>query len=60
MSSEVGEYKGHPTITLMDAENEDFKMTFGVRKAKLILVHWDDIQRFVGGEKHQPQQKDDF
>jgi hypothetical protein len=39
VSIEISEYKGHPTITLQDDENEKCKITFGVRKAKLILAH---------------------
>ena len=57
MSSEIGEYKGHPTITLRDDADEKAFVTFGVRKAKLILAHWDEIQRFVqGGEKPRNEQ----
>jgi hypothetical protein len=40
----VGEYKGHPTITL-PCNGKGF--TFGLSKAKSILEHIEDIQKFA-------------
>lgn len=37
----IGEYKGHPTIKLPTG------FTFGLKKAKAILDHIEDIKRFV-------------
>ena len=51
MSAETGEYKGHPTLTLRDDNQEKRFITFGVSKAKLILEHLGDIQQFVGGSE---------
>jgi hypothetical protein len=59
VSIEISEYKGHPTITLQDDENEKCKITFGVRKAKLILAHLADIQRFAGRDD-QPEPEPNF
>lgn len=40
----IGEWKGHPTITL---PLDDKGFSFGVRKAQLILTYLEDIQKFV-------------
>ena len=48
MVSQVGEFKGHPTITLMERPGAR-GFTFGIRKAILILQHMEDIQNFVEG-----------
>lgn len=61
MSYELGEYKGYPTIKLIDDEDTNdkkYNMTFGMRKAKLILAHIDAIQKFVAEAKPKP--KEDF
>jgi hypothetical protein len=60
VSIKLDEYKGHPTITLQDDENEKLKITFGIRKAKLILAHLSDIQRFVGNEGNTPEPEPNF
>jgi len=41
----IGEYKGHPTITLPIDGDKGF--SFGVRKAQAILTYLEDIKRFV-------------
>lgn len=40
----IGEYKGHPTITLL---SEDKEFSFGKAKAKLILENIEAIHKFV-------------
>jgi hypothetical protein len=51
MSVEFGEYKGYPTITLKDDNATDernaLKMTFGIKKTKLILDNLDALRKFV-------------
>ena len=42
----VGEYKGHPVISLPLGEN-GYHFTFGLAKAGAILAHITDIERFV-------------
>ena len=42
----VGEYKGHPTLTLPNGSKYGF--TFGLSKAQAILDHLDAIRAFVG------------
>ena len=50
MVAKIGEFKGHKTLILTDgnSEQEDkFPFSFGLKKAKLILQHLDDIKKFV-------------
>jgi hypothetical protein len=50
--SEVSEseYKGNPMIVIRANPDDKFPFQFGIKKAKLILAHMDDIKKFV--EKH--------
>jgi len=47
----IGEYKGNPTISLplggVDKEGNEKLFTFGVKKAKSILEHIEEIKEFV-------------
>ncbi len=49
MVSKIGEYKGSKTISLSEQEASDKypPFSFGVKKAKLILEHIEDIKKFV-------------
>ncbi len=47
---EESEYKGSPVLILKAMEEDRFPFNFGLRKAKLILEHIDDIKKFV--QKH--------
>ncbi len=47
---EESEYKGSPVLILKVSEEDRFPFNFGLRKAKLILDHIEDIKRFV--QKH--------
>lgn len=42
---EIGEYKGHPTLTIPYAGDRAF--TFGVAKAAAIIRHLDALEAFV-------------
>lgn len=48
---EIGEYKGSPTITIHEVDEEGkrkaYPFTFGVKKAKLIVKHIEDIEAFA-------------
>ena len=52
-----GEYKGSPVITIFINENENYKFTFGLGKAKAILTYLDDIKDFV--EEFDSEKKTD-
>jgi dUTPase len=41
------EYKGSPMIILRNSSQDQFPFQFGVRKAKLVLAHIEDIRKFV-------------
>ena len=43
----TGEYKGNKTITLGRDENDRYPFTFGVKKAKMVLEHIEEIKKFV-------------
>ena len=49
MTAELGEYNGNPTITLKEDDEGKYplRFTFGRAKAKLIVAHIADIQKFV-------------
>lgn len=44
------EFKGAPVLSLTSGAEDRYPFTFGVRKARLILDHIEDIKKFV--EKH--------
>ncbi len=46
-----GEYKGKVTLIIRRAEDDKFPFQFGLRKAKMVLDHVEDIRRFV--ERHR-------
>lgn len=45
--AEISEYKGNPVLTLKNDPDDRYPFTFGVKKAKLLLEHLDDIRKFV-------------
>ena len=45
-----GEYRGNVMLIIRNTADDRFPFQFGIKKAKLILDHMDDIKRFV--EKH--------
>lgn len=47
MLGERAEYKGEPLIVLKRDEDDRFPFQFGIKKAKLILEHIEDIKEFV-------------
>jgi hypothetical protein len=51
MTATIGEYKGHKTLSLVEdgaAPSDKYPpFSFGVKKAKLILAHINEIQKFV-------------
>ena len=45
--AQIGEYKGSPVITIFINDNENYKFTFGLGKAKAIISYLDDIKEFI-------------
>lgn len=41
------EYKGSPVLILSQGAEDRFPFSFGLRKARLILEHIEDIKNFV-------------
>ncbi|MBI3803261.1 MAG: hypothetical protein HY282_05810 [Nitrospirae bacterium] len=50
MAASESEYKGNPMLVLTQGAEDRFPFQFGLKKAKLILEHLEDIKQFV--EKH--------
>ncbi len=44
---EESEYKGNPMIVLKNSEEDKFPFQFGLKKAKLVLEHIEDIKKFI-------------
>ena len=49
------EFKGNPMIVLASDPDDKYPFQFGLRKAKMILDHVEDIKKFV--EKHSGDSK---
>jgi hypothetical protein len=45
-----GEYRGNAMLIIRHTPQDKFPFQFGLKKAKLILEHLEDIKKFV--EKH--------
>lgn len=52
---EEGEYKGNKMLVLKNTEDDKWPFQFGIKKAKLILEHIEDIKKFV--EKNDKQKE---
>jgi hypothetical protein len=42
-----GEYRGSAMLIIRNTPQDKFPFQFGIRKAKLILEHLEDIKQFV-------------
>lgn len=42
-----GEYRGYATLIIRNTSQDKFPFQFGVKKARLILDHIEDIRKFV-------------
>ncbi len=51
------EYKGNAVITLKRSEEDNYGFTFGLAKAKLIIDHYDEIQKFYEENKDKVKKK---
>ncbi len=44
---EEAEFKGNPMIVLKNSEEDRYPFQFGLKKAKLVIEHIEDIKKFV-------------
>ena len=51
MVASESEFKGNPVLVLSGGPDDRFPFQFGLRKARLILDHVEDVKKFV--EKHE-------
>ncbi len=58
MPVKTGEFKGHPTISLMKDESDMRPFTFGMGKARLILENLEAIKEFVENNGGDPSGAD--
>ena len=48
-----GDYKGNAMLIIRNEKTDKFPFQFGVRKALLIVEHFDEIKAFAEKYKHQ-------
>ncbi len=48
--AEESEFKGNAMLVLKNSEEDKYPFQFGLKKAKLVLEHIEDVKKFV--EKH--------
>jgi len=61
MKVQIGEFKGHPFMTLVEGEGRgECKLNFGVKKAKMILAAIDHIKDFVAKNDNPSLQPPDL
>jgi hypothetical protein len=51
MAVKTGNYKGSPTISLLNGEDDKYPFTFGVKKAQLIVNHIEDIKQWLARQE---------
>jgi len=51
MPVEMTEFKGNKMIILRRSDEDRYPFQFGLSKAKLVLDHIDEIEKFVRGEE---------
>lgn len=54
MPAGESEYKGNPMLVLTQGQEDRFPFQFGLKKAKLILEHLEDIKAFVAKHSKAP------
>jgi len=61
MSAGLTEFKGNKMIQLRRSNDDRYPFQFGLSKAKLVLDHIDEIEKFVRGEefKNETEEKTD-
>lgn len=50
MSATESEYKGNAILELKNGPDDKYPFSFGLKKAKMIVAHLDEIQQFI--ERH--------
>lgn len=51
MVSEIQDFKNTKVIVLKDSPEDKYGFVFGMKKAKLILEHIEDIENFVNSDQ---------
>lgn len=45
--AEESEYKGNPLLVLKNTEEDRYPFSFGLKKAKLVIEHLEDVKKFI-------------
>lgn len=53
--AEESEYKGNPVLILKNSDEDRYPFTFGVKKAKLMLEHIEEVKKFVAKHDKEAQ-----
>ena len=53
MSAKIDEFKGHKIIKLMRDEDDKYGFAFGLGKARLIISHIKEIQKFIDDNENE-------
>ncbi len=55
---EITEYKGNPIITIKNDPYDRYPFSFGVKKAKMVIEHLEDIKKFIAEhDKEEPKKE---
>lgn len=54
---EEAEYKGNPMIVLKNSEDDRYPFQFGLKKAKLVVEHLEDIKKFIAKHDKPKEEK---
>lgn len=56
MAVSESEFKGNPMIVLSQGEEDRYPFQFGLKKAKLVIEHIEEIKQFVA--KHSKEEQE--
>jgi hypothetical protein len=54
---EEAEYKGNAMIVLKNSEEDRYPFQFGLKKAKLVIEHIEDIKKFIAKHDKKGEEK---
>lgn len=57
---EESEYKGNPLLVLKNNEEDRYPFSFGIKKAKLVIEHIEDIKKFIAKYDKQEKAKEEL
>ena len=52
-----GDYRGNPMMIIRNTPQDKFPFQFGIRKARLIVEHFEAIKKFAKGQTLEEKEK---